>query len=229
MSGFTKSYRQKWHHPVFRDLLEAGIWAWMCDTAAWKDTSVRFNGEVIKLSRGQLVTSVRFISQGFRIGEQVTRTFMQNLEKDAMANTLTTHRGTIITICNYDKFQQNENTDNTPLNTQLTNCQQTANTNKKERKKERIEPPTPKGDFAAFYSLFPKKVSPKDAERAYKKALKTVSHETIMTGVLKYKSSVAHMDRQYIQAPAAWLNKGRWADEYTSGSHDIPDWIKAQR
>ncbi len=166
MSGFTKSYRQKWQHPIFRDLLEAGIWAWMCDTAAWKDTTIRFNGEAVKLARGQLVTSVRFISQGFRVGEQVTRTFLENLEKDGMANTLPTHRGTIITICNYDKYQQNENADNTLPNEQLTNSQHTANTNKKEYKKERKKESMAKPDSVSesvwcdFLELRKKKNAP---------------------------------------------------------------------
>lgn len=166
MSGFAKSYRSKWHHPIFRDLLEAAIWAWMCDTAVWKDTSIRFNGEIVKLKRGQLVTSVRFISQGFRIGEQVTRTFMQNLENDGMTNTLPTHRGTIITICNYDKYQQNDNADNTLDNTQLTSSQHTANTNKKEVKKERTKEQITKPDSVSesvwfdFLALRRKKGAP---------------------------------------------------------------------
>lgn len=132
MSGFTISYRDKWEHPVFRNLLEAGIWAWMCDTAAWKDTKVRFNGELVSLKRGQLVTSVRFIAKGFSTTEQLTRTFIKNLENDGMANTQTTHRGTIITICNYDRYQQTQDADNTHANEQPTHSQHTANTNKKE-------------------------------------------------------------------------------------------------
>lgn len=132
--GFAKSYRSKWENPVFRNLLEAGIWAWMCDTAVWKETKIRFNGELITLQRGQLVTSVRFISKGFCIGEQVTRTFLENIENDEMANTRPTHRGTLITICNYDKYQTKENAANTQGNTRPTHAQHTANTNKKEDK-----------------------------------------------------------------------------------------------
>lgn len=133
--GYTYSYRKKWQNPIFRNLLEAAIWSWMCDTAAWKETKVRFAGELIEIKRGQLVTSVRFLSQGFGIGEQVTRTFVENLKKDGMLNTQPTHKGTIITICNYDKYQSISKADNTQTNKQLTNSQHTANTNKKEDNK----------------------------------------------------------------------------------------------
>lgn len=84
-------------------------------------------------------------------------------------------------------------------------------------------------DFGEFYSAFPKKVAPKDAEKSYKTAIKSTTHDNIMKGVLLYKASVANTEKRFIQAPAAWLNKGRWADEYESVASDVPDWIKAQR
>ena len=119
-TGFTKSYRAKWQNPIFRNLLEAGIWAWLCDTAVWEETRIRFNGELITLQRGQLLTSIRFISKGFDIGEQKVRTFLDHIESDGMINTQPTHKGTLITICNYEKYQQNANSTNTPTNTPLT-------------------------------------------------------------------------------------------------------------
>lgn len=137
--GFTKSYRSKWENPVFRNLLEAAIWSWMCDAAAWKDTKVRFAGEVVELKRGQLITSRSFISKGFGIGEQVTRTFLENIEKDEMVNLQTTRKGTIITICNYEKYQSNEITTNQQTNQHPTSTQPAANHNKKEDKNLRTK------------------------------------------------------------------------------------------
>ena len=83
--------------------------------------------------------------------------------------------------------------------------------------------------FGIFYHAYPKKVAPKDAEKAYKIAIRGVSHDSIMAGLEKYKQSVAATERKYIQAPAAWLNKGRWADDYGTPQSSIPDWIRAQR
>jgi hypothetical protein len=139
LEGYTKSYRAKWQNPVFRNLLEAAIWGWMCDTAAWKDTRVRFNGEMVDLKRGQLITSITFIAQGFGIGEQVTRTFLENIKKDEMVNVQPTRRGTIITIHNYDKFQTNEEATNTQTNNHPTCSQHSPNTNKNELKNLRTK------------------------------------------------------------------------------------------
>lgn len=140
MSGYTLSYRDKWTNPVFRNLLEAAIWSWMCDTAAWKDIKVRFSGKLIHLKRGQIATSERFISEGFGIGRQVVRTFLDNLQNDHMITREITQSSTIITICNYEKYQSKEEVDNPENNQDKTQeenqTQPTPNPNKKEVNKQ---------------------------------------------------------------------------------------------
>ena len=139
--GYTLSYRRKWDNPVFRNKIEVAIWGWMCDMAAWRETIIRFNGEMLTLQRGQLATSRRYISEGFGIGEQVTRTFLENLEKAGMVNQQPTHKGTVLTICNYDEYQPLQPSANPPDNQDLTHGQPTANPNKNEdneKKKERV-------------------------------------------------------------------------------------------
>lgn len=223
MAGFTRSYRDKWVNPIFRNLLEAGIWAWMCDTAAWKKTRVRHNGVLVDLERGQLVTTLRFISSGFGVGEQVTRTFLENIEKDGMVNTLTNTRGTIITICNYDKYQQSLDDANTPDNEQLTDSQQTGNTNKKESKevkevKERKKE-TYTAEFEKFWKLYPKKDDKAEAAKAYIRARKETDHETIINGVERYAAAKPWGDNiRFCKNASTWLNGKCWENDYT----DIP-------
>ncbi len=139
MSGYTLSHRDKWSNPVFRNLLEAGIWSWICDTAAWKDTRVRFAGKLIALKRGQIVVSERFISEGFCVGRQIVRTFLDNLENDHMITREVTQSTTIITICNYSKYQVEENHTNPLTNPEPTHSptqsQPTPNPNKNEGNK----------------------------------------------------------------------------------------------
>lgn len=74
--------------------------------------------------------------------------------------------------------------------------------------------------FDEFWDEYPvgRKVKKKRAERAYDKAIKEVSHETIMSGLKAYK---AHLEsektpRKFILHPASWLNDGCWDDELES-------------
>lgn len=215
MSGYTLSYRDKWQHPAFRNLLEAGIWSWMCDTAVWKKTKIRFNGILVELERGQLATSRRFISEGFGIGEQVTRTFLENLENQGMINQRVTRWGTVITICNYDKYQLNENTGNPPTNPQVTHDQPTGNPNKKELNTDNKINEDIESGFQEFWKLYPKDRagSKEKAKAAYLKALTRATKEEINGAVEKYRTS-SEVTRGYAKGAAAWLNDDRWTSDY---------------
>jgi len=128
--GYCLAYRSAWKNPIFRDLLEAGVWNWIYQSCAWKETTARVNGCVYDLKRGELVTTISFISQGFRISPQSTRTLIKNLEKSGMINTRTNKQATIISVCNYDKFQDLNYQPNKRSNKRVTNDQQTGNNNK---------------------------------------------------------------------------------------------------
>lgn len=77
-------------------------------------------------------------------------------------------------------------------------------------------------EFAIWYSEYPKKTGKPDALKAFTKARKTVSLETLTTGLAKYKHSVKGTDRQYIANPASWINSGRWEDDYGNQPTDGP-------
>jgi len=137
MSGYTLSYRDKWNHPVFKNFHEAAVWAWLCDMAVWQETRVNYCGQMVTLQRGQMITSRSYIAKGFEMGEQKIRTLLARLEKDGMINQLSTSHGTIITICNYGKYQDLQPADNQPLNQPITSPQPAANHNKKEYKQDK--------------------------------------------------------------------------------------------
>lgn len=214
--GYTLSHRAKWENPIFRNLLEAGIWAWMCDTAVWKEAKIRFNGELVTLQRGQLITSRRFISEGFCVGEQVTRTFLENLENDGMINQQLTHRGTLITICNYDKYQQFEILDNPQTNQQPTSSQPAANPNKKQYKENKEDNNIYAERFLEFWEVYPRKINKAKAEKIFYQLLKKgIDHETIITGARNYNEETRGTEERYIAHATTWLNGERWKDEKT--------------
>lgn len=227
MSGFTYSYRSKWTHPVFRNLVEAAVWAWLCDSAVWKDCRVNYNGEVVSLTRGQIITSRSYISKGFRLGEQSIRTLLARMERDGMINQHPTSRGTIITICNYDKYQSSQPATNQPL----TSTQPAPNQNKKEGKEGKEGnkgiPPTPHQPdhldmqvmFEDFWARYPNRKAKGEARKAYEKARTRESHENIIAGLGRFiEANPWRGELRYCKHPATWLNADGWADEYPSTS-----------
>ena len=67
--------------------------------------------------------------------------------------------------------------------------------------------------FDAFWSVWPKKVGKPDAERAWAKAVRSATPETIMAGAIAYRDNPGRPERQFIPHPATWLNRQGWNDE----------------
>lgn len=71
--------------------------------------------------------------------------------------------------------------------------------------------------FAEFYAAYPKRTNRKTALARYATAIKAgVTHERIMEGTRRYAEAVraARTEPQFIKAPDAWLNAGKYDDEH---------------
>lgn len=71
-------------------------------------------------------------------------------------------------------------------------------------------------DFMAFWSLWlgmRRGICKKDAERAFYKALRRASFETILAGAERYAKAMAGEDPKHIAHASTWLNGDRWEDQ----------------
>ena len=108
-----------------------------------------FENTVIK--RGQFVTSVQSLCKLSGFKTQQVRTAISHLKKTNEITIETNNRHSVITIVNYDEYQNPTST----LTSELTNKQQTANkllttsnkVNKGNKGKKSIPPKSPKGDL----------------------------------------------------------------------------------
>lgn len=87
----------------------------------------------VQIKRGQILTGLNSLHQKTKISNQTLRTCLKRLEKTKEINIQVTNRYSIITICNYDTYQTNQQTTNKRTNKQLTSNQQATN-NKQEYK-----------------------------------------------------------------------------------------------
>lgn len=135
--GFVLAYRKAWYHPVFSNLLEGAIWNYLYQNAYWKDGEKNINGHVFSVKRGEVAVTISYLAKGFCTTEKGVRRVIQKLEKYGMVVTQGTSRGTVITICNYDKYQHSENAEGEPrANNGRTEGEPRGN-NKKEGKNKR--------------------------------------------------------------------------------------------
>ncbi len=100
----------------------------------------RYRGDVIK--RGTFVTSLEILSFELNLTVQQIRTVFDKLESTGEINRQSNRRGTILSICNYNSYQNDEAKNNKQDNRKITGKQQTSNrklTGTKNEKNEKNE------------------------------------------------------------------------------------------
>lgn len=103
-------YRMKrgWKdHEFFSDepYSERDAWQWMIEEAHWKPGMVSVMGKPITLNRGQFTASVRFMADKFQWSKDRVKRFLKRCVSWAMIESETATGQYIITICNYEKYQ----------------------------------------------------------------------------------------------------------------------------
>lgn len=123
--GFIKMNRDIWQESWAKNSCTVHLFFWLATNANIEDNDC----DGLKIQRGQLLTSIRGLSKATGISEQSIRTALKQLclthhitqgVTQWVTRGLThplTHSGTLVTICNYDRYSGYFKEPNTPSNT----------------------------------------------------------------------------------------------------------------
>lgn len=111
MRGLFSVDRGVFQNPLFKDepYTEREAWIWLLSEAAYKKRDVRTKKGVAHLERGQLTHSSRFMAEKWKWKEPRVRRFLKRLKIDAAIDVVSDSAQNIITICNYDIYQDYDN------------------------------------------------------------------------------------------------------------------------
>ena len=138
--GWVKLFRKFTEWGWYGDTTVKVLFLHLLLTANYEDKEWR--GKVIK--RGQVVVGRKALAETLRLSEQNIRTALDKLESTHEISRQATNKFTIITICKYDTYQTDEESNKPTTNQQLTNNQPTTNHNIRNKEyKNIIPPPTP--------------------------------------------------------------------------------------
>ena len=125
--GYIAISRAIFEHPLFkreRKFSRLEAWEWLIARAAWKPRGQRTAHGVIHLDRRQLAVTERELAQTWQWPKTNVHRFLLRLAKDSMIMLATSRPGpkagpqtgaatgypvNLITICNYEKFQNRTN------------------------------------------------------------------------------------------------------------------------
>ena len=106
MAGWIKIYRDLQDHWLAQDMEKLGRWTSLLLMAAHEDKKTLVGNQLIELKRGQLIASNSFLAERWNTSERTVLRFLDLLESDSMLHRCAHRKVTIITICNYDSYQE---------------------------------------------------------------------------------------------------------------------------
>ena len=141
MNGFIKLHRQLIEWEWYSDIKVCRVFLHLLLTANFKDGNWRGQG----VKRGQVIIGKESLGKTLGLSIQEVKTVFKKLKKTGEISTKATNRFVIVTICNFDSYQDKEAIEKgAATNKQPTSNQQATNKepqrkNDKKEKKERIK------------------------------------------------------------------------------------------
>ncbi len=134
MKGWIKLHRQLldcdlWINDDDEPFDRRSAWVDLLLRANHKDKQIIFDNALMTVGRGQLVTSVRKLADRWRWGKDKTVKFLKLLEEMDMIKRDSDSRRTLLTIVNYEVYQDTADTEQTQISTPTrTQSRQSADT-----------------------------------------------------------------------------------------------------
>lgn len=194
--GWIKTYRKIqdcWIWQIDKPFDERSAWIDLLLIANHRDVKIPFNGDLVTVKRGQIITSVRKLSEKWKWNKDKTLKFLRLLESDNMITKSSDRFRTLITIENYSIYQDKEELEQTQQGTEegtqdghepATNknvkndknnilCSNSLNEQEiEEQKKNEIDKQQQRkeleSNFEIIYKSYPKKVGKTKAFESYK-------------------------------------------------------------
>lgn len=138
-AGYVRIYRSLLGHPAFRNDAEALAFAWMVIRAQWRPTRVRYKDRIIQLHRGQLAISVRDMANALDRDKAWVERLWKRLKSETMLETASATGVSVVTICNYDDYQGDRDTDEAVRETpRETDARQARDTEQRREKGKKV-------------------------------------------------------------------------------------------
>lgn len=130
-NGYIKLYRKTLDNPIVnKDNDYFKVWIYLLLNATHKNMKVLFGNVPVDLKPGQLVTGREKLAKECNISESKTERIIKALKNEQQIEQQTNTKGRLITILNWEEYQENEQQIEQQVNNKWTTSEQQVNTNK---------------------------------------------------------------------------------------------------
>lgn len=134
MEGWIKIHRKILENPIIcKDSDYLAVWIYLLLNATHKEIPALFKGKKIILQKGQLITGRKSMASQLKISESKIYRIMNDFKSEQQIEQQTSNQNSLISILNWDKYQQSEQQNGQQMNNERTTDEQRVNTNKNDK------------------------------------------------------------------------------------------------
>lgn len=135
--GWVKIHRKIFNNPVVcKDAETFFVWMYLLTHATHKNMDVWFKNERITLEPGQLIVGRKKIASELKVNEYKVQRILKLLENEQQIAQQTSSRNRLVSILNWNKYQETAQQNAQQLHNNCTTDAQQMHTNKNVRMKE---------------------------------------------------------------------------------------------
>lgn len=211
-TSWIKLHRKLIDSLVFQNEKCLKVWIWCLCKAGYKEKEVLFGKKKIELKRGQFIMGGFTAEETLHIARTTIYYWLDFLEKEGMVDIKKTNKYTVITIRNWDAYQEVDNK-RTSKKHQITQQMDIKWTSKR-HKQELKELEELKESFNQFWNLYDKK---RGKEKAFLYWCKLTDEERakVFENVPIY---VRATEKQFRKDPERYLRNKTFNDEVIDGA-----------
>jgi len=132
-AGWIKIHRQLLEHPRYSDPEWLSVWMYLLLKATHQLYPVNFDGRIIELKPGQLVTGRHAIAEVTGVHNSKVKRILAVMRTDQQIDQQAGVKGSVITVLNWTRYQSSEQQNGQPTTSERPASDQPATTNKNER------------------------------------------------------------------------------------------------
>ena len=218
--GWVKIHRALIDSEVFVKPEYLKVWIWCLLKANHKnkytDWKIGKNTTTLKVNRGQFIFGRNTASDELLMNGSLVYRVIQWLSEKNMIRIQPNSHYSLITIINYDTYQNDEEKTEQPSNRQRTAIEQAANTNNNINNSNNVNNDN-KLPFQKFWNQYGKKVDTKKCQKKWDSFSLNVQKE-ILESLPDYIESTPN--KKFRKNPLTYLNGECWKDEILNGQPD---------
>lgn len=214
MTGYIAVHRSVFDHDLFarEPFSRRDAWLWLIGAAVWQPTRVMVRSgqasEFINLERGQLSHSDRFLAEKWKWSRTAVRTFLRLLQTEQMILQKQDRLQNLITICNYDEYQNWQPQTRPALNQHETSTEPKKNNLEEVIRKEGTPAGAPEDTVVNLYAFHGRviRIKPDQFER-WRKTYESIELRDELALADDYYFENPTKDGKWFFQAASWLDR----------------------